>query len=229
MHISCVRVMALENKSAFEIKRLILPVLVFVSNVAVSFLTRPFISESRCFCPANALDNAIPFVPGFIYIYVLAFLQWAVCVIAVMIIDRRVSDRYCTGIIIGNLISGIIFLAVPMVMSIRPEYSGGGLTGFLVQFIFAADDPPMNIFPSIHCLFSWGCMRMVFAVSGVNKAIKISNAVFSVLVFLSVLFVKQHLLYDVLAGIIVFETGLFTAGKIFPRNKSKVECKEEQS
>ncbi len=184
------------------------PLLVLASNVFFSFFTRPFLDTSRLFDMTTAFDKKIPFIPEFIYIYVLAYIQWALCIIAVMLIDREKSNCYCLGIVIADIIAGVMFLAVPTVMTIRPEFSGTGLTGWLVKFIFSADNPPYNIFPSVHCIFSWGCARAVFSVKRIPLSLKIINAVFSVLVFLSVLFVKQHAIVDIPAGILAFEAGL---------------------
>lgn len=182
---------------------------VLASNLISSFVTRFFIGSTHDI--TTSLDKALPFIPEFIYIYVLAFVQWTACLIAVMIADKEVSIRYGFGMAAGNIIAGIVFVLFPTVMSIRPEFSGGGaLTEMLGKFIFAADTPPMNIFPSVHCLSSWGCMRMIIALKKAPTGIKVGNAVFSVLVFLSVLFVKQHLIFDIPAGIIAFEAGLLT-------------------
>ena len=216
------RVIFLINKRRFKSRNIIPPFLVLATNLTVSFLTRFFISYDNAGSVTVPLDNRIPFVPEFIYIYVLAFLQWAICIIAVMIIDSGVSLRFCMGISFGNLLSGIVFILYPTVMLSRPQFSGGGITGELVKFIFAADTPPANIFPSLHCLHSWACMRMLFAVKGVKAPIKILNALFSVLVFLSVLFVKQHTICDIPAGILAFEAGLLIVGIIFSvKNKRK--------
>ena len=184
------------------------PLLVLATNLAVSFATRLITSGGELYSIATDFDRAIPFLPGFIYIYFLAFAQWAVCFVAVMLLDDRASWRFCMAVTAGNLLSGIVFLVYPTVMTIRPEFAGGGaFTEFLGKTIFAADDPPMNIFPSIHCLHSWGVMRMLFAVKRAPVWAKISNAVFTVLVFLSVLFVKQHMLIDIPAGVLGFELG----------------------
>ena len=196
-------------KKSLSFYSFIPPFAVLASNLISSFITRMFTAGGHIYDITLPVDRALPFVPEFIYVYVLAFLQWAVCLIAIMIIDSKKSLYYCMGITFGNIISGVIFLLFPTVMSIRPDFSGGGaVTELIGRFIFAADTPPMNIFPSVHCLTSWGCMRMIFALKRIPKWLKIANAIFSVLVFLSVLFVKQHLIFDVPAGIIIFEAGL---------------------
>lgn len=198
------------NKDFFKKYSFLPPFMLLATNLISSFVTRIFTSGGHIYDITSSADKSIPFLPAFIYIYVLAFLQWFICVMAVMIIDREKNWYFCTGISIANLLSGVVFLIFPTVMSIRPEFSGGGaLTEIIGKFIFAADTPPMNILPSLHCLHSWGCMRMIFKVEKVPLSIKIINSVFTVLVFLSVVFVKQHMLIDIPAGVIIFETGLF--------------------
>ena len=184
------------------------PFLVLATNLISSFLTRPFIS-GRVTDIVSVWDKRIPFIPEFIYIYVLAFVQWTVCFIATVFCDKDKSRYFCFGASVANLLSGIVFLVFPTVMSIRPQFEGGGaLTEFIGKFIFAADTPPMNILPSLHCLHSWICLRMIFSLKRVRVGIKVINAIFSVLVFLSVLFVKQHMIIDIPTGIIAAEAGL---------------------
>ncbi|MBO7519985.1 MAG: phosphatase PAP2 family protein [Clostridia bacterium] len=196
------------------------PLFVLISNLTASFVTRPFLGSTHDI--ATAWDRQIPLVPGFIHIYFLAFVQWAVCIVAVMIIDKEASKRYCTAISLANIISGIIILSFPTVMALRPEeFSGGGaFTQLVGNFIYSADNPPMNALPSLHCLHSFGCMRMVFAAKRIPKSLKIINAVFSFLVFASVLLVRQHYIIDIPAGILVFEIGLLITKLIEKHSKA---------
>lgn len=156
----------------------------------------------------SALDKKIPFVPEFIIVYVLAFVQWVACYIAIAAEDKQKAYRFCVGASVANIICGIVFVAFPTVMAIRPEASGTGLVGFLTRFIFAADNPPVNLFPSMHCLESYLCIRVIFASKRVPKFLKALNLVFSIMVFAAVLLVKQHLIIDVFAGILVAELGV---------------------
>ena len=185
------------------------PLFVVATNLISSFITRLFTSGGTVYDIATDLDKAIPFLPGFIHIYFLAFVQWAICLVAVMILDDEKSWYYCMGISVANLLSGVVFLIYPTVMGIRPPCEGGdAFTQLVGNFLFSADDPPMNILPSLHCLHSWACMRMVFAVKRVPGYLKWINAIFTMLVILSVLLVKQHLLIDIPTGILIFEAGL---------------------
>ncbi len=155
-----------------------------------------------------SIDRKLPFVPEFIIVYVLAFVQWVACYLVLMIEDKGKAYRYATAASVANLVCGVIFVIFPTAMTIRPDPSGSGLVGFLVRFIFAADTPPVNLFPSIHCLESWMCIRMLFVSKKTPAALKWLNLVFSLAVFAAVALVKQHAVVDIPAGILVAEAGL---------------------
>ena len=74
-------------------------------------------------------------------------------------------------------------------------------------------DSPTNLFPSIHCFVAWLGTRYIFDCKHLRRRGLVSAlcVVGSILVFLSTLFTKQHVIYDVLGGIAVAEIGYFAA------------------
>ena len=165
----------------------------------------------------------IPFIESFIYVYVLAFLQWIICYITACVKDDEKCGYFAFGASFANIMCAVCFVAFPTVMTLRPEITGSSLTDMLTRLIFAADTPPVNLFPSIHCLESWICLRMIFSLKGVPRAVKYANAVFSCLVFASVLLVKQHAFVDVPAGIAAAEAGLLIARLILKKHRTVKE------
>ena len=114
--------------------------------------------------------------------------------------------------IISKFICMIMFLVFPTIM-IRPEITGNGIFDQLTNFVYSAD-APTNLFPSLHCLESYIIFRASFGIKKHTKALVIFNGIFALLVFASVLFVKQHLFLDIPAAIIVSELGFFIGKKI---------------
>lgn len=200
--------------------------LVFITNMIAYYGTH-IINNGRAYhSVVMAVDRKIPFIEPFIYVYVLAFLQWIICYITACVKDGEKCGYFAFGASFANLICMVCFIAYPTIMTIRPEINGGSITDMLTRYIFAADTPPVNLLPSIHCLESWICLRMVFSLKGVPRAVKYANAAFSCLVFASVLLVKQHALADVPAGIAAAEAGLFLARLILKKhNNVKGEAK----
>lgn len=159
----------------------------------------------------TSLDKALPFVAPFVLFYVLAFVQWGVSYILIARDSRELCYRFAIGNICAKIICLFFFLLFPTTL-IRPEITGTDLCSRLVQLIYAID-APVNLFPSIHCLESWACIRAAFFLKSSNRTYKVITILMSLGVFASTLLIKQHVIVDVFGGILVFEVGFWIAGK----------------
>lgn len=200
--------MHLKIKKLLRRSSLLAPLLVLLTNLLAYYGTHIINSGRRYNSVILNFDKNIPFVPAFIIIYVLAFVQWAVCYITIAVEDKSKVYYFCAGAAVANLICAAVFIIYPTAMTIRPRVYGKGFINSLARFIFSMDTPPVNLLPSIHCLESYLSIRILFASSVTPKAVKWMNAAFSVAVFASVLFVKQHAVVDIPAGILAAEVGL---------------------
>ena len=157
------------------------------------------------------IDSALPFIPAFSVIYLLAYVQW----VTGFIMAARESREFCykalSGEIIAELICLVIFLAVPTAIE-RPEITSAGFFSAVTRFIYQVDTPD-NLFPSLHCLESWFCLRCSFKMKSTGRPYRCFSLIFSLLVFASTVFIKQHIVVDIFAGIIVCEAGLLIAEK----------------
>lgn len=156
------------------------------------------------------LDESIPFCPIFIWVYVGAFLQWIVNWYMLSRQERGFMNRRLAGEWVSKLLCGVCFVLLPTALPHRPTPETNTLSGYLTAFIFAVDSPK-NLFPSIHCLESWLCLRNAFDMKDVPKGYKWGMAVFSLLVMASTLLVKQHVFLDIPAGILAAEVGLLVS------------------
>ena len=148
------------------------------------------------------LDDKIPFWGWLIYIYNMFY---PFCVIAFYLLYKKDKKNYYKAIIagvIGYIICDIIFLFLPTIMyrPIIPNYDP--ITNFVIKVTFFFDEPPLNCFPSIHCLF---CFQVIFSYIKSKCTIKRKAWVITLagLIILSTLFVKQHYILDVIAAFIV--------------------------
>lgn len=202
----------------------------FVFNSLVYFLTKLVYDPARAYDLSLGIDRALPFVPAFILFYILAYLQWALGYIMIARESREKIYKVASANILAKIFCGIIFVALPTAM-VRAEITGGGIFNWLTSFIYAADTPAVNLFPSIHCLESWAVFRCSLKLK-LPIGYKIAMGVFSLGVFLSVLLVKQHIILDIPAGILVFELAYLIVhltkidkkiAKLFTR-KTKPSC-----
>ena len=161
---------------------------------------------------ALELDAMIPFCPTFISIYILAYLQWCIGYIVI----ARDSRELCYNVIVADMVSECIclvfFIACPTIMY-RPKISGTGIWNTLTSIIYSFDSP-VNLFPSIHCLKSWFCFRGAMLSSKPARWYRIVTLIFSLLVFASTVLVKQHVVLDIIGGILTAEAGLFLSRKL---------------
>lgn len=189
-----------------------LPLLfILVVNFLTYYGTKLVTLNAKHYDLTIGLDTLIPFVPFFISFYILAYPQWFFS----YIFHVRESEQICYRIVTANIIAKTIcilfFLFFPTEIQL-PEVTGNGLWDHLTRFIYFADTP-RTLFPSLHCLESWLCFRGAMYVKNKPKWYVPVQGVFSMLVFASTVFVKQHFVVDIFAGIAVAEIGLFFASK----------------
>lgn len=146
------------------------------------------------------IDNSIPFIKEFIIPYV-AWYGFIFFVMAYLCFkDRKIYYITLVCYIIGLISSFVTFYFFQTTVP-RPEVLGNDVFSKMVLQIYSADEP-YNCFPSIHVLTSF---LMVKAVSA-SKFRNIPNLIIvwfsSVMIILSTLFVKQHVLLDAVSGII---------------------------
>ncbi len=160
----------------------------------------------------TALDDRLPLLPGFVYIYVLAFLQWGVGFLIIAKDSKARCYQVLSGELVAKVIALVILLLVPVTMR-RPSFTPVGLSGHLLALIYAIDRP-INLFPSLHCLESWQVFRGSVRLKRYGRWYAWAQLVFTLLVFAAVLLVKQHVWPDVVAGIAVGELGRWLAKRL---------------
>lgn len=187
-------------------------VLLVIINLIVYEGTQFLMLHAKHWDLALPLDARIPFRPAWIVIYILAYLQWAVGFIVISRESRAHCNRVLAGEIIAKFICMLFFIALPTRIE-RPVVEGSGVFAALTRLIFASDLPG-NLFPSIHCLESWICFRGAIGMKRVPRWYAPAMLAFTLMVFASTVLVKQHVLVDIPAGVLVAEAGLLLSDKL---------------
>ena len=148
------------------------------------------------------LDNKIPFWGWTVYIYDMFY---PFSIVAFFLLYKKDKKAYYKGIIstiIGCIICYIIYLLMPTIMY-RPEIPNYDFfTNLVLKITFYFDNPPLNCFPSLHCVF---CFQVMFSYlrSTYNSKRKLLISFIAILIILSTLFVKQHYVFDVISALLV--------------------------
>ena len=156
------------------------------------------------------LDLRLPFLPQFLIIYFGCYIFWAANYILAARQDREEVYRFFTADFISRCVCLVIFLAYPTTNT-RPVIEGSGFWDLLAGWLYSIDAAD-NLFPSIHCLVSWFCFLAVKGQKKIPIWYKAVSFILAVLVFLSTLFTKQHVIGDVAGGIFLAQ-GCFWIGK----------------
>ena len=154
-------------------------------------------------------DARIPFQPGWIVIYVLSFVSWAVTFVLLFRQRREHVYRNSAAYLVTLLITLACFMLMPAQME-RPEAPGHDCFSFMTRVIYFVDQPN-NLCPSLHVVCSYYCWRCLYDTEGIPRWYRHFNFFFLLLVCCSILFVKQHVLVDIPAGILVSEIPLLLA------------------
>lgn len=198
-----------------------LPLAMCIIINMVAFYGGRLLTEGRTYYTlALPLDGAIPLVPWTAVIYVLAFPTWALGFLVAAREERPLAYELLTADQIAKLLCMAVFLLLPTIME-RPQVDGTGFCPWLVRLIYTLDEPRM-LFPSMHCMESWFCFRSALRCKKTGRGYRVFCLIAAVLVCVSVVTVKQHVLVDIPAGIAAAEAGLWLsrktrAGRIYER------------
>lgn len=181
-----------------------------VLNIFYGILNRP---TERVYSLMTDLDRLTPFVPAFGVPYVLWYLFIPAVLIGLAFKNKAVYYQtlfaLCGGLAVSYLVYALFQTTVP-----RPDLAAEtGLFNRLVRWVYQHDQP-YNCFPSIHVLTSFLMLR---GAKAFNRRVSLAVTVMSVLIIASTLFVKQHVLADVVGGILAGELLFRLAGIFVPR------------
>ena len=206
------KAMSMEKLAREQIKGLIvslIPALItFGFNCFVYIVPKYLISPERYIFLDMEIDRHIPFIPQFVIIYYLSFLQWLNYYLQASFgpVDRR--NRYFSADMLAKAISFVIFLAWPVAMRWPDLSSDGNIWIKILSFTYGVD-MPTRAFPSLHCFYSWISFRYgLETLTGNRRWIVCLQGIFSFALFAATTLVKQHYFIDVIGGIAVAELAL---------------------
>ena len=159
----------------------------------------------------TAWDRATPFCPVWVLMYIGTFVFWFYQYTTVARESPKMAYRMATADFVAKMICMVFFIVMPTT-NVRPEVEGTGFIPFVMRFIYWIDTPT-NLFPSIHCFVSWLGTRYIYECKSLRHRVltSILCTIGSLLVFASTLLTKQHVLPDVISGVIVAEIGWLVA------------------
>ena len=194
---------------------------IVVTQFLVYFGTKWITQDFAHTYPALPIDDYIPFIPGFIYIYVGCYVHWFVNYIMSAHSGERHFFRFYKAAMLCYALLTIIYIVFPTTID-RPNLDGiDGLTGFLCNAIYSADTP-VNLFPSLHCIASWFSWIAIRGKKNIPLWYRVFSFVLGILVCVSTVTVKQHFFIDIIGGIAITELSWFVIKVLSTKRKRSV-------
>ena len=177
------------------------PVIFSASLIAFQSLSFLFVKlfQEETHLLNSLVDDKIPFCSPFILIYSFWYILIFILPYYYYKKDKEMFYKYVTSYIISILISSIIFIIYPTEV-IRPSLPNTGILNIITNIIYFVDTPAINCLPSMHCAISMLFILSSFCTKKTSNRYRIFILISSLLIMISTLFVKQHVLIDLITG-----------------------------
>lgn len=148
------------------------------------------------------IDKKIPALPYFALIYVLWFPLIAIFPISLFKEAKNLYELYVICWIIDIVISVIIYLACPTTCT-RPKDLENIKGGWMLKILYKFSYKGLNCSPSMHCSISTLVFIFALAASTMPVNLRIIYSTTALGIILSTLFTKQHVLIDLVTGVLL--------------------------
>jgi len=157
-------------------------------------------SIDRRWIAIPAVDYQIPFLDFFVWPYISAYVLNTVGVFLITKNTEYEEFKKITAAYFTNLIVLVVFYFVIPMRAVRADIDPNGSYSLWAMNILHGAMFPYNTFPSAHVSYSF--LTGLIAYSGKYKY-RTFIIIDSLLIVLSTLFIKEHVLIDVVTGIIL--------------------------
>lgn len=151
----------------------------------------------------SSLDRLLPFLPWTVSIYFGCYIFWTINYLLSARQERQLAYRFFLADFLAKAICFACFVLLPTT-NIRPPVADNSLWNNLLNFLYQID-VPSNLFPSIHCLVSWLCWIAVRRRKDIARWYKWFSLLMALSVCISTLTIRQHVIADVIGGIVLAE------------------------
>ena len=183
----------------------------FTFNMIVYTGSRTIAGEWHHYNIETFLDQYIPLWPPSIIIYLGCYLFWAANYIIIACQEKKKVYQFFAADFLSRIVCLAFFLLFPTT-NIRPDLESVGFWNQCMILLYSIDAAD-NLFPSIHCLVSWFCYIGIRGKKEIPFWYRSFSCVMALLVCLSTLLTKQHVVIDVAGGIILAEVCLWLGRK----------------
>jgi membrane-associated phospholipid phosphatase len=188
----------------------------FIIGAIIYLASNHFLLFTPHYLPLTPVDNAIPFIPATVWIYITEYFLFAVAYL--MCHDLLNLNKYLYSMMTMQIVSIIIFMLYPTIYP-RAQFPLPQDTHSLtIQLFnhFRMVDKPTNCFPSLHIS---SCYLSAFNFLDEQRKKFWFFFLWATVIGISTLTTKQHYLIDVVAGLLMAYIFYWLFHRIIPYKK----------
>ena len=180
-------------------RKCILSIIILLSVQALLYFLVKFV-QGDAHMIGSSFDEWFPFCKYFVFVYD----SWYPFLIFVWyrlyMSDYDCYKRFFVASVLSMIIADFIFILYPSTIE-RAIFDVNDISSYLLSITYMFDTP-VNCLPSMHCMFCF--TSMYGALSSKFKTFdKVFICLYFVLIILSTMFIKQHVLYDVILAFVI--------------------------
>ena len=179
---------------------------------ALFFLTENLIPLHRCHVIHCALDDLIPFNEYFAAFYCFWYVLLTGSLLYFFLYDVARFKQLQIYIMVTQIAAMTVYILYPSVQLLRPEVMPRDNLFCHVMALIYAFDTPTGVCPSLHVAYSMGIVSVWCRRRETPKRWKAFIIASAVMISVSVAFVKQHSVLDIIAAI---PTGLLAESLVY--------------
>ena len=171
---------------------------------ALFYYAERFYPVAEYYVMYHPIDDMIPFNELFVIPYIFWFVYLIGIHIYTLLYDVDAFKKLMKYIMITYTAGLVIFFLFPTCQMLRPQIMPRDnlLTRFMTDFY--SFDTHTNVCPSLHVVGSMAVMYTAWNAKGLQSSkCKTAFAVMTFLISISTVFLKQHSVIDVIAGLII--------------------------
>ncbi len=152
----------------------------------------------------SQLDDIIPFCEFFIIPYVFWYLYLVIIHLYTLKYDVDSFKKLMYFLILSFGIATVVFMVFPNMQQLRPkDFTRDNIFTDTVKFLYVIDTNT-NVCPSLHVVGSLAVLFTAWNTKGLNRPLyRTIFLIVAVLIMLSTVFLKQHSVVDIFAGILL--------------------------
>lgn len=165
------------------------------------FLTENLIPVEKCYPVWCKLDDIIPFCEYFVIFYTGWYVLVAGSLLYFALYNPDNFKNLMKFIIVTQIVAMVIYIVFPNRQDLRPlTFERDNIFTWILGLIYSFDTST-NVCPSLHVAYSIGIASTWLRERSASKGMKVFLVWFCFMICISVSFVKQHSVVDILVAI----------------------------